>query len=262
MPQVSIITVTYNAARFLEETIESVLSQDFTDYEYWIIDGQSTDGTQEILKKYEGRLHYISEPDAGIYDAMNKGIGRSKGEWLYFLNAGDALYNSNVISAVFSHPSVASHQLIYGDVRTRNHPTGVDRTIGEEVTLHNFFYHVGLCHQAAFTRRSAFEATGLYNGKEYPILADQEWFVRFFKNHGPAMYVHQTIAYYEVVGESYKQRLQNHHDHMRIVANHFSFYVRMVNAIRNPWVLVKIWLLKRVGTSRLYAWYRRMFFSR
>lgn len=262
MPKVSIITVTYNAVSFVEETILSVLGQDFHDYEYLVVDGGSTDGTLEILKKYEGWLHFISEPDKGIYDAMNKGIARSTGEWLYFLNAGDAFYSPGVLGEIFTEANVQNNLLIYGDVRTRNHPTGVERTIGHAVDISSFYYRVGLCHQAAFTHRSAFDKFGNYNGKDFPILADQEWFVRFFQGNSPSIYLHRTIAYYEVVGESYKKRLQNHHDHLRIVAKHFPARVRIINALRNPWVLLKIWLLSHLATTRVYAWYRRLFFSR
>jgi glycosyltransferase involved in cell wall biosynthesis len=92
IPKISIITVVYNAKSFLEETIESVLSQNFNNFEYIIIDGGSIDGTLDIIKKYQDRITlWVSEPDRGIYDAMNKGIKMAKGEFVCFINAGDVL---------------------------------------------------------------------------------------------------------------------------------------------------------------------------
>lgn len=92
MPKISVITVVYNAVATLEQTIHSVINQDFEDFEFIIIDGGSSDGTIEIIKKYEDRITlWISEPDKGIYDAMNKGIIMAKGEYIYFINSGDTL---------------------------------------------------------------------------------------------------------------------------------------------------------------------------
>ncbi|CAN5404494.1 hypothetical protein BH09BAC4_BH09BAC4_38480 [soil metagenome] len=92
MPTVSIITITYNAERFLERTIQSVVAQQATDFEYVIIDGASTDGTLDIIKRYEKHITtWISEPDRGLYDAMNKGLHRARGQYVWFMNAGDKL---------------------------------------------------------------------------------------------------------------------------------------------------------------------------
>ena len=91
-PLISIVTVSYNAATTIEQTILSVINQDFEDFEYIIVDGGSTDGTVDIIKKYQDKITlWVSEPDRGIYDAMNKGIRLAKGEFIYFINAGDVL---------------------------------------------------------------------------------------------------------------------------------------------------------------------------
>jgi glycosyltransferase involved in cell wall biosynthesis len=92
LPRISVIPVVYNAVATLEETILSVINQDFDNFEFIIIDGRSTDGTIEIIKKYQDKITlWISEPDKGIYDAMNKGIQNAKGEYVYFLGAEDVL---------------------------------------------------------------------------------------------------------------------------------------------------------------------------
>lgn len=113
-PKISVVTVTYNSAATLEETMLSVLNQTYPNIEYIIIDGGSTDGTVDIIKKYVNRLAYwVSEPDQGIYDAMNKGIAVAGGDYINFMNSGDKFYDSNTIESIFD----ASHEedVIYGD---------------------------------------------------------------------------------------------------------------------------------------------------
>lgn len=115
-PRITVVTVVYNGVETLEETILSVIGQTYTDFEYIIIDGCSNDGTLDIIKKYEGSISsWISEPDRGIFDAMNKGLQRANGEWINFMNSGDMFYNSSILSDFFSenHNEV---DMIYGDV--------------------------------------------------------------------------------------------------------------------------------------------------
>lgn len=112
-PKISVVTVTYNSAATLEETILSVLNQTYPNIEYIIIDGGSTDGTIDIIKKYADRLAYwVSEPDKGIYDAMNKGIDASTGDYINFMNADDTFYDDNVLKNVFSRDY--NEDVVYG----------------------------------------------------------------------------------------------------------------------------------------------------
>ena len=106
---ISVVTVCYNAADTIEKTMLSVLNQTYHDIEYIIIDGGSTDGTVEIIRKYADRIAYwVSEPDKGIYDAMNKGIKVATGEWINFMNAGDEFVDANVLDKLFFAKTVAS----------------------------------------------------------------------------------------------------------------------------------------------------------
>src|SRR5690348_17657794 len=102
MPKLSIITINLNNVKGLQKTMESVFAQTFTDYEYIIIDGGSTDGSVSEIKKHQNKLVYwISENDKGIYNAMNKGIVKANGEYILFMNSGDYLYTDNTIKEVF-----------------------------------------------------------------------------------------------------------------------------------------------------------------
>lgn len=116
-PLITIITVCFNAEKEIEKTIQSVLGQTFEDYEYLVIDGGSKDGTLDIIKKYasNSKLHWISEPDNGIYDAMNKGIDMAKGTWLNMMNSGDTFVSNDVLQRIFSSPIPNSKSFIYSD---------------------------------------------------------------------------------------------------------------------------------------------------
>ena len=116
-PLVSIVTVVYNGEVFLEKTIQSVINQSYSNIEYIIIDGGSTDETVDIIKKYEDRIDYwVSEIDSGIYDAMNKGIDLASGDWINFMNAGDSFVGCNVLLNLNYFLSDINYDIIYGDV--------------------------------------------------------------------------------------------------------------------------------------------------
>ena len=100
--KVSVITVVYNDVKNIEKTIKNVLKQTYTNLEYVVVDGASKDGTLDIIKRYEGKLRWISEPDKGIYDAMQKGANTATGEWIIFRNCGDYFITPDAIDKVFS----------------------------------------------------------------------------------------------------------------------------------------------------------------
>ena len=118
-PLVSVITVVLNGEKYLEETIKSVINQNYDNVEYIIIDGGSTDGTLDIIKKYEDKIDYwVSEKDRGIYDAMNKGIDLANGDWINFMNAGDGFANMKILKRVFE--KISDEDLIYSDTILKN----------------------------------------------------------------------------------------------------------------------------------------------
>ena len=119
-PKISVITVCFNAAHVLEKTIISVVNQTYPNVEYIVVDGGSNDGTLDIIKKYETQIDkWISEPDNGIFDAMNKGIRMASGEWLNMMNAGDFFFSKESLSEVFSEDIPESAKFLYSDSEMR-----------------------------------------------------------------------------------------------------------------------------------------------
>ena len=163
-PLISLITVTFNAEQLLFQTWQSAMNQTYQNFELILVDGGSKDNTLQVAKQFENKIGtLISEPDKGIYDAMNKGIKAAKGEWVYFLNAGDSFYNNEVLANIFENKNLEDFELIYGKVQTVNEPTGVNYITGKQVTFSVFFSHYPICHQATFTYIKAFEKIGFYN---------------------------------------------------------------------------------------------------
>ena len=174
MAKVSIITINLNNAVGLAKTIKSIVTQNFIDYEYIVIDGGSSDGSLGIIKDYENRLSYwSSEPDNGIYNAMNKGIKIATSEYCLFLNSGDFLVNSNVLSNVFSN--YEDVDILYGDLILQNSIGQRLQKFPDELTFY-WLYSEFLGHASTHIKRSLFEKIGYYN-ENYKIVSDWEFFL-------------------------------------------------------------------------------------
>lgn len=203
----SIITVTFNAGEVLDKTLQSIFNQTYDDYELIIIDGNSTDNTIDIIHKYSSKIaHWVSEPDNGIYDAMNKGISFANGEYLQFLNAGDHYCDNHVLADVFSDTSRPT--LIYGDIN-------ILRTNGEfsyqnagDFTLDELLKRgTGvLCHQAMFVRRSM---APLYDSK-YRYKGELNWYFDIVEKEGfTSKHIQRPIVFYSLGGLGYRHFIRN-----------------------------------------------------
>lgn len=171
--KLSIITINYNNKNGLQKTIDSVISQTFKDFEWIIIDGGSTDGSKELIEKYSSYINYwISEPDKGIYNAMNKGIVQAKGEYLQFLNSGDAFYDKYVLDKILKSINITS-DIITGSIFSNKK---IIRGIGyKEITLNDFFYN-SVFHPSSFIKKELFYKFGFYDEK-YKIASDWKFFL-------------------------------------------------------------------------------------
>ena len=162
MPKLSIITINYNNAGGLEKTIQSVVSQTFTDYEYIVIDGSSNDGSVDCIKRYSDKISYsVSEKDKGIYNAQNKGIMAAKGMYCLFLNSGDYLFNEKVLEEVFSHKH--NEDIIYGDMMIDDGSAELIYGKHPSDITFEFLIYTTLWHPVSFIKRELFNRFGLYN---------------------------------------------------------------------------------------------------
>ncbi len=201
MPKLSIITVNLNNVSGLRKTIKSVVNQTYTDYEYFIIDGGSTDSSVEVIKEYADKITFwISEPDGGIYDAMNKGIKSSSGDVLFFLNSGDLLHDENVIKEVADIIFVnQEYDIYYGNILAKDERTSF--ISGRNLGSKDFKLGYLPDHQATFIRRNMFTLFGLYNIK-YKIFADYDFVLKCFKKHKKFYYLDKIVSVYRLGGFS------------------------------------------------------------
>lgn len=197
----SIITCTYNSEKNIAKTLDSILDQNFQDYEILIIDGKSTDKTLDIVKNYElkfqNKLKCFSEKDGGVYDGMNKGIKLAKGEWIYFLNSGDYFNNSKILTKIFEFKKDKNLDVIYGNIKVEELGVVVGGKFDCEKLLKS-----NISHQALFFKKSVFNIIGLYNLK-YKTLADWVFNMQWFNNEKiKKAYIDLVIANYELNGLS------------------------------------------------------------
>jgi len=197
---ISIITPVLNNARDIRSCLLSVAEQTYTHKEHWIIDGGSTDGTLEIIRKFAQKhkhIRWISEKDTGIYDAMNKGIDKAEGEWLYFLGSDDQLNGDNILEEVISDPGFEEADLLYGNILLKE--SGV--ILGEAMNTESLKWDC-THHQATFIRKSVFGKLGKYDTK-YKICADWAFTIKCFYDKAiRTRYMDKIIAVYSTVGFS------------------------------------------------------------
>lgn len=196
----SIITPTYNCGTKIVQTINSVLSQDGNLFEYIVIDGNSQDGTQSEIEKFDAHIEFVSEPDLGVYDAMNKGIDMARGKYIYFLGAGDTL-RANALRNLAGMMPESELAFVYGNVYW------VDEAFiygGEFDKLRLETYNI--CHQAIFYERAIFDVFGKYELR-YKILADYVLNIKCFGNDNiQKIYLDYVVANFEGGGLSARHK--------------------------------------------------------
>jgi glycosyltransferase involved in cell wall biosynthesis len=204
-PLISVITVVFNAETTIERTIQSVIAQRDVRIEYIVIDGGSTDGTRFTIQNYQEHITtWLSEPDKGVYDAMNKGIRQAKGDWIIFLNAGDLFVDNNSLS-LLEQAALSDRDtpdLVFGDallVKT----DGTTERMEMKNTLPFLIRH-SICHQSMLYRRSSFEKIGLFD-TSYKLAADFDHLIRMKWQGAKLLKLDATIARYALDGLSAKR---------------------------------------------------------
>lgn len=199
LPKITIITICYNADQTIRRTLRSVREQTYEAIEHIIVDGASQDATLALIQEYKtSRTHLYSEPDKGIYDAMNKGLGYASGDYVWFLNAGDALPTPETVSLVAEHimnaPTIPD--VVYGDCLLID---AEDRLLGlrrlrppHELTWRSFIYGMTVCHQSFVARRELCPEYDL----RYRFSADVDWCIRVLKRSRACSNVTAPLSLY------------------------------------------------------------------
>ena len=220
MAKISIITICYNEPN-LEKTCESIVNQTFQDFEWIVVDGGSNQETQEIWNKYKHRINkFISEPDNGRYDAMNKGIHLASGEYLNFMNAGDYFKDKNVLQKVIDYK--LDKDIVFGNIliskkigfyKIQNFPDVVDEL---------FLFSNSLPHQASFIKKDLFDKYGVYS-EDYTIVSDwAKWFVFIFQHNCSYKHINLVCCVYNLEGISAKNRKLAEKERKIVLSSFFS----------------------------------------
>ena len=210
---ISVVTVFYNAAAEIEETILSVINQTYNNIEYIIVDGASTDGTVDVIKKYENKItKWISEPDKGIYDAMNKAIDITTGEWINFMNAGDRFVDNKVVDDIVDGIQGGFDVMFGNSLQSDN---GIIRQRKGKINQGDF---PTLGHQSTFVKTSLMKER--HFNVEYKICADFDFLYNLYKQGHQFFYIDRDIDLYDVSGLSSTHREQLYLEHCLIREKH------------------------------------------
>ena len=231
-PKVSIITIVYNGSETLIKTIESIACQTYSNIEYIIVDGNSTDGTQEIIKKYKQYIsNWISEPDNGLYDAMNKGIKMATGDYLWFINSGDEIYEPSTLQQLFDQDQAPFADVYYGDtVMIDLH----GQVIGERrlqppthLTWKDFKNGMLVSHQSIIIATKVAE---LYN-LNYRFSADFEWCLTALKKSKKVMNTHLTLSRFLDGGLTKQNIVPGLKERFHIMTRYFGFFPTLLRHV-------------------------------
>lgn len=219
----SIITINYNNKTGLQKTIDSVLCQTWSEYEWIIIDGGSSDGSKELIESIKDRLSYwCSEPDSGVYNAMNKGLSQANGDYLCFMNSGDVFYEPSTLEQVSNEK--LDGDVVYGDaVRLTNE--GEESWLFPHKVDYEFFCKDNICHQAMFIKGSILRAEGY--DESFKICSDWARWLKLAFEGGVFQYIPIVICKYNMDGMSSKN-------------NGISEYIKVISSIPLPNALKKL----------------------
>ena len=259
----TVVTINRNNASGLEKTLQSVAAQTFKDFEYIIVDGASTDGSVEIIKKYESQfahLKWVSEPDAGIYNAMNKGIRIASGDYIQILNSGDYLASDDVTERMLSALERTGHpSILYGNM-VKCFPDGRklgDKSFaGQEITLLGM-YTGTLNHNPTYIRRTLFEKYGYYD-ESLKIVSDWKWYLQAVVLNGEEpQYVDVDVTLFDMSGVSETNKDLDRDERKKVLEQLFpkavladyeqyAFPLEQIQRLqRYPWAYKIVWFLER-----------------
>ncbi len=228
-PKISIITITYNAEKYIERTIKSIVTQTYSNIEYIIIDGKSTDKTLEIANKYSNKItKIISEPDKGLYDAMNKGIANATGDYLWFMNAGDEVFDAQTLEKAIKNSNFSD--FIYGKTTMVDEISGKTRNWyktpppQEKMSHRAFINGMVICHQSMLVKRKC----AVNYRTDLKVSADIDWCIRSLKNATTFYNADIVMCQYLEGGISGKHRKQSWKERFDILKQHFGLTATII----------------------------------
>lgn len=249
--KISIVTITYNAEAVLQRTLDSVSSQTYRGIEHLIIDGASKDGTMDLVSRYKVRdlpyeVRAVSEPDKGIYDAMNKGLRLATGEYIVFLNAGDTLHDEKTLDMVASSLQLAANSqqpaVIYGDTNIVDDEGHFLRkrhlSVPDNLTWRSFKQGMLVCHQAFYARLDI--ARDIPYDLQYRHSADVDWCIRVMKEaerrHLPLVRVQGVVADFLDGGDSSKNHRASLRERFHVMRRHYGL---LTTCLMHVWFLLR-----------------------
>lgn len=243
-PKISVVTVVYNSAALIENTVKSIINQSYSHIEYIVVDGGSTDGTIDILNRYKKNIStLISEPDRGIYDAMNKGISLASGDFVVFINSGDKFSSPDILEKIFSDPNAAQADVIYGDtditdsdgniIHSRRHRPP------ERLNWKSFKRGMLVCHQSFIARRNLIDSYDL----TYRYAADFDWCIRILKKSKSVHNSRQVISLFLEGGQTRKTIVPGLKERFRIMRHHYGLisatFWNIILGVRFTWFVIR-----------------------
>jgi glycosyltransferase involved in cell wall biosynthesis len=232
LPKISIITVTYNAEKYIERTILSVVSQTYSNIEYIIVDGASKDKTLDVIAKYNAHSVLVSEPDNGLYDAMNKGLERATGDYVWFINAGDIINSSETLEVIIQNGNGAD--FLYGNTVVIDefgnikpyHKIKPDESV---MNYKKFINGMVVCHQSMLVKRML---AARYDFSRFKIACDIEWCIKSAKNCHSFKDINIVISKFLDGGVSQQNRLKAVKERFWICIKHFGWASTILQQIK------------------------------
>lgn len=243
-PKISVVTVVYNSAALIENTVKSIINQSYSHIEYIVVDGGSSDGTIDILNRYKKNIStLISEPDRGIYDAMNKGISLTTGDFVVFINSGDKFSSPDILEKIFSNPDATQADVIYGDtditdsegniIHSRRHRPP------ESLNWKSFKRGMLVCHQSFIARRNLIDSYDL----TYRYAADFDWCIRILKKSKSVHNSRQVISLFLEGGQTRKTIVPGLKERFRIMRHHYGLisatFWNIILGVRFTWFVIR-----------------------
>lgn len=243
-PIISVVTVVYNSEALIESTLQSVTNQTYTNVEYIVVDGGSTDATPHIINKYRNKIaRYVSEPDHGIYDAMNKAIGLASGDFIVFINSGDRFSDDSVLEKIFSNPDACSADVVYGDtditdengdvIHSRRHRPP------DHLTWKSFKRGMLVCHQSFIARRALVPKYDL----NYRCAADFDWCVKILRKATKTHNSNLVISLFLEGGQTRKTIVPGLKERFKIMRHHYglmsALFWNIILGVRFTWFVMR-----------------------